>query len=389
MGKPRSKFMSIRFLCPRCKKSFSVDNSYAGKRARCKCGFCFKIPLESSEATEYPSISSNAKKNNIHSSYGTKNAQSHKVYDVKPENVPVDRNTSKEEIIPAIPTVITSHNTKAGIRVKLSLLIGIVIVTFVISSSLGFVVRGLLNNRNSESNKQVVTKEPTDNIQDNEKNENSESNKQVVVKEPTDNIQDNDQLDTNPAISSRGYYFPEINKKDVMTGIVLKVSNELLMPTEAEYNEILNKSMSENSQSSKPKSRQHVKIFNPNRFTLLNGDGRKFQGTKTYLHDPDGMCLSGVGTIYCSEPYKLDEFLEIGISFEVAHSKLLSPLQIRINQDPWIDVPFKETSVPDSQIQLPKFEMPNLPKITTPLYTPPQQNLRQNSSSNRRRRFRN
>lgn len=44
--------MAIQFACPSCQKKLSVDESMAGKRARCKCGESIVIPASSMQASK-------------------------------------------------------------------------------------------------------------------------------------------------------------------------------------------------------------------------------------------------------------------------------------------------------------------------------------------------
>jgi len=39
--------MTIRFTCTECEKQFSVKDSLAGKKGKCKCGAVIRVPLKS------------------------------------------------------------------------------------------------------------------------------------------------------------------------------------------------------------------------------------------------------------------------------------------------------------------------------------------------------
>jgi len=47
--------MSINFRCPHCGKSYSLEDKFAGKKAKCKCGVVIRIPRPSNPATQQQS----------------------------------------------------------------------------------------------------------------------------------------------------------------------------------------------------------------------------------------------------------------------------------------------------------------------------------------------
>lgn len=196
-----------------------------------------------------------------------------------------------------------------------------------------------------------------------------------------------------------GYFQPEMTGKEKPSyvGVVISVPRRLLMPTAAEFEEILkqDREREDNSENKtkeqSPKSRTRILVFKPSQFQLEFAGGKKQQAeclllTGKQSENSRPLVIVGSMTQSKEDEFDKDELLTFCLGVARTDDELGRPIRLSHGKDFSVDVPsqsFTLANLPQSDelaITMPKINIPinipiniSPPKITipSPTFTPP------------------
>ncbi|MGD2072756.1 MAG: hypothetical protein PVG65_04635 [Candidatus Thorarchaeota archaeon] len=133
------------------------------------------------------------------------------------------------------------------------------------------------------------------------------------------------------------------NTDDVFLTVVMSVPSVLFVPTEAEYGR-MKKSKHSNKELA---PRTHIKLYQPNRFSLILSNGRSFTGVLITFW-PVKKPLGFSTNIRFAEkgPVEKRETDQIAVAFIIPKVNSKPPFRIQIDRDKPVTVAKKELEVP-------------------------------------------
>jgi hypothetical protein len=129
---------------------------------------------------------------------------------------------------------------------------------------------------------------------------------------------------------------------DTFLGVVMSVPQQVLIPTEAEYEQMKMK---------KNEPRETIKAYTPRHYQLILPDSRSFNGIVITLWS--GVESIGFATGMRAKgaiPWKLEE---IGVAFIVSESEATPPFRVQIRRQKPILVPDNQIAAPPEKVKYP------------------------------------